>query len=55
MDTIKHIVNNFLCTMLGHKESRTIMAYHINTYSMSLSVEIYIVSLCSRCGWISVI
>lgn len=45
MDTIKHIVNNFLCTMFGHKESRTIMAYHIDTYSMSLNVEIYIVSL----------
>ena len=54
MNTIKHIVNNFLCTMFGHKESRTIMAYHIDTYSMSLSVEIYIVSFCSRCGWISV-
>lgn len=50
MDTIKHIVNNFLCAMFGHKKPYAVTAYGISVYPMSVEVEIYEVSICQRCG-----
>lgn len=54
MDSIISIVKHILCYFLGHKKSHIMMAYSINVYSTSFRVEIYEVSICSRCGCISV-
>lgn len=48
------LIKKLLCKFLGHKKSHIMMAYSINVYSMSFKVEIYEVSVCSRCGYISV-
>ena len=47
-------IKRLLCIFLGHKESRTIMAYHIDAYPEYLRFKIYTVSLCSKCNCISV-
>ena len=54
MDTIKTFINKLLCSILGHKKSRVILAYSINALSTSIQVEVFEVSICSRCGDISV-
>ena len=54
MDTIKGFIKKLLCIFLGHKKSHIMIAYSINVYSMSFRVEVFEVSFCSRCGWISV-
>ena len=43
-----------LCKFLGHEKSHIRLAYSINALSTSIQVEIYEVSICSRCGFISV-
>lgn len=43
-----------LCKFLGHKKSHIMLAYSINVYSTSIRVEVYEVSICSRCDHISV-
>ena len=48
------LIYAFLCIFLGHKKSHVVMAYSINVYSTSFRVEIYEVSICPRCDFISV-
>lgn len=50
VDIIKHI----LCTIFGHKKSHIKIAYTINVFATSVQVEVFEVSICSRCGDISV-
>lgn len=50
VDIIKHI----LCTIFGHKKSHIKIAYIINVLSTSVQVEVFEVSICSRCDHISV-
>ena len=47
-------IYKFLCKFLEHKKSHIKLAYSINALSTSIQVEIYEVSICSRCGFISV-
>ena len=54
MNNIKNLINHILCYSLGHKESHIILAYSINALSTSIQVEVFEVSICSRCGFISV-
>lgn len=54
MNSIRNIVNHIICYFFGHRKSRVVLAYSINVYSTSFRVEIYEVSVCSRCGYISV-
>lgn len=67
MDTIKGFIkkllciflgyntaNRLLCIFFGHKKSRIILAYSINEYATYLRVEVYELSVCSRCGCIPV-
>lgn len=43
-----------LCKFFGHKKSHIKIAYTINVLSTSVQVEVFEVSICSRCGSISV-
>ena len=54
MNNIKNLINHILCYSLGHKKSHIVLAYSINALSTSVQVEVYEVSICSRCGFISV-
>lgn len=54
MNTIKSFINRLLCVFLGHKKSHIRLAYSINALSTSIQVEICEVSICPRCGYISV-
>ena len=48
------IVKRILCKFFGHKKSHIKMAYTINVFLTSAKVEVFEVSICSRCGSISV-
>ena len=54
MNNIKNLINHILCYFLGHKKSHIKLAYSINALSTSIQVEVFEVSICSRCGFISV-
>ena len=54
MNNIKNLINHILCYPLGHKKSHIKLAYSINALSTSIQVEVFEVSICSRCGFISV-
>lgn len=43
-----------LCKFFGHKKSHIKMAYTINVFATSVQVDVCEVSICSRCGFISV-
>lgn len=43
-----------LCKFVGHKKSHIKMAYSINVFPTSVKVEVFEVSICSRCGDVSV-
>lgn len=43
-----------LCKFFGHKKSNIKLAYTINVLPTSVKVEVFEVSICSRCDHISV-
>lgn len=47
-------IKKIICTIFGHKKSHTKIAYTINVLSTSVQVEVFEVSICSRCDHISV-
>lgn len=47
-------IKRFFCIALRHKKSHIMLAYSINVFPTSIRVEVYEVSICSRCGFISV-
>lgn len=47
-------IKKILCKFFGHKKSHIKMAYTINVFPTSAKVEVFEVSICSRCGSISV-
>ena len=54
MNNIKNLINHILCYSLGHKKSHIKLAYSINALSTSIQVEVFDVSICSRCGAVPV-
>lgn len=48
------MIKKILCTIFGHKKSHIKIAYSINVFSTSVQVEVFEVSICSRCGSLSV-
>ena len=47
-------IKKIICTIFGHKKSHIKIAYTINVLSTSVQVEVFEVSICSRCDHISV-
>ena len=54
MNNIKNLINHILCYSLGHEKSHIRLAYSINVFATYIQVEVFEVSICSRCGFISV-
>ena len=48
------LVCRFLCKFLGHEKSHIKLAYNINVFATYIQVEVFEVSICSRCGDVSV-
>lgn len=48
------LIKKFLCRLIGHKKSHIRLAYSINVYATFILVEVFEVSICSRCGDVSV-
>lgn len=48
------LIKKLLCKFLGHEKSHTMLAYSINVFATSIQVEVFEVSICSRCGSLSV-
>ena len=48
------LVCKILCKFLGHEKSHIKLAYSINVFATYIQVEVFEVSLCSRCGDVSV-
>ena len=46
----KMLFQNILCTFLGHKSDKTVLAYEIKSHDTLYEVKIYEVSKCSRCN-----
>ena len=44
------LFSNILCTFLGHKADKHMLAYNIKSHPMSYEVNIYDIAKCSRCG-----
>ena len=44
------LFNNILCTFLGHKADKTVLAYNIKSHDTTYDVKVYEVSKCSRCN-----
>lgn len=44
------LFQNILCTFLGHKSDKTVLAYEIKSHDTFYEVKIYEVSKCSRCN-----
>ena len=44
----KMLFQNILCTFLGHKADKTVLAYNIKSHDTTYDVKIYEVSKCSR-------
>lgn len=47
-------IKKILCKFFGHKKSHIKMAYSINVFPTSVQVEVFEVSICSRCSHVSV-
>lgn len=47
-------IKKFLCITFRHKKSHIMLAYSINVFSTSVQVEVFEVSICSRCSHVSV-
>ena len=54
MNNIKNLINHILCYSLGHEKSHIKLAYSINVFATYIQVEVFEVSICSRCGDVSV-
>lgn len=52
--SLMRLIKNLLCKFFGHKKSHIKLAYSINVFASSIQVEVFEVSICSRCGSISV-
>lgn len=48
------LLKNILCTFLGHKADKTVLAYEIKSHDTFYEVKIYEVSKCSHCNKIMV-
>ena len=48
------LVCKLLCKFLGHEKSHIKLAYSINVFATYIQVEVFEVSICSRCGDVSV-
>ena len=48
------LLKNILCTFLGHKVDKTVLAYEIKSHDIFYEVKIYEVARCSRCNKIMV-
>ena len=46
----KMLFQNILCTFLGHKSDKTVLAYNIKSHGTLYDVKIYEVSKCSHCN-----
>ena len=46
----KMLFQNILCTFLGYKADKTVLAYRIKIHNTIYAVKIYEVSKCSRCN-----
>ena len=44
------LFNNILCTFLGHKADKTVLAYNIKSHDTTYDVKVYEVSKCLRCN-----
>lgn len=44
------LFQNILCTFLGHKADKIVLAYEIKSHDTFYEVKIYEVSKCSRCN-----
>ena len=44
------LFQNILCTFLGHRADKTVLAYRIKSNDTLYEVKIYEVSKCSRCN-----
>ena len=44
------LFQNILCTFLGHKSDKTVLAYNIKSHDTLYEVKIYEVSRCSHCN-----
>ena len=47
-------IKRFLCITFRHKKSHIMLTYSINVFPTSVQVEVFEVSICSRCGDVSV-
>ena len=48
------VIKRFLCKLIGHKKSHIRLSYTINVLPTSVKVEVFEMSICSRCGDVSV-
>lgn len=46
----KMLFQNIICTFLGHKTDKYVLAYKIKGYDTFYTVKIYEISKCSRCN-----
>ena len=44
------LFQNIICTFLGHKADKTVLAYNIKSHDTLYDVKIYEVSKCSCCS-----
>ena len=44
------LFQNILCTFLGHKSDKSVLAYNIKSHDTTYDVKIYEVSKCSHCN-----
>ena len=48
------LIKNLRSKFFGHKKSHIKLAYSMNVFATSIQVEVFEVSICSRCGSLSV-
>lgn len=48
------LIKKLLCKLIGHEKSHIKLAYSMNVFATSIQVEVFEVSICSRCGSLSV-
>ena len=51
---LMRLIKEILCKFIGHKKAHIKLAYSINVFATSIQVEVFEVSICSRCGDVSV-
>lgn len=44
------LIKKLLCKLIGHEKSHIKLAYSMNVFATSIQVEVFEVSICSRCG-----